>query len=213
MKTIHLHGRLKKIFGGPFKWNIKTPEDAVRNMMVQFKGFRQEIVKGYYKVVIGNPKTGIQLSAEDLGFRLSDGSQLHFFPLPEGAGGDSKSVGKIVLGVALAAFALIAAPAAAPGLGTALATSGIFSGVTYGSLLFTGAALILTGVGGLVSPVPKAPKYSDRERPDQQASFIFQNGAINTSEQGQPVPLVFGRFLCGSVVISAGINIEQVKIT
>lgn len=212
MKNIYLHGRLRR-FGSHFKWNIKSPKEALRGMIVQLKGFRQEIVQGAYQIIVGNEKTGLRLGAEDLEFRLADGADLHIIPILEGAGGgDGKSIGKIVLGVAIAAIAVIAAPVGV-GLGGFVATSGLFAGVTYGSLVFTGAAMALAGVMQLVTPVPKSPSYSSRESPDAQASFIFQNGAVNTSEQGNPVPLVFGRMLVGSIVISAGINIEQIQIT
>ena len=210
MINIHLHGKLKK-FGTTYKWNIRSARDAVRGLIVQIKGFRAEIVQGSYQIIVGSLERGLRLGTEDLDFKVADGYDLHVMPLGEGAGGDTKSIGKIVVGVALAAVAIVAAPAAA-GLAGTVAATGLFAGVTYGSLVFTGIGIALSGIAGLITPTPKTPKYSSREAPDAQASFIFQNGAINTSEQGNPVPLVFGRMLVGSSVISAGINIEQISI-
>lgn len=43
-------------------------------------------------------------------------------------------------------------------------------------------------------------------------SFIY-NGAINSMQQGGPVPLVYGYFMTGSTVISTSIDIEQMLIT
>ena len=55
---------------------------------------------------------------------------------------------------------------------------------------------------------PSAVKQ--QERPEERPSFIF-NGAVNTMGQGGPVNLVYGRFLTGSAVVSAGTNAEQLQ--
>lgn len=43
-------------------------------------------------------------------------------------------------------------------------------------------------------------------------SFIY-NGAINTMDQGGPVPLIYGYFMTGSTVVSTSIDIEQLLTT
>jgi predicted phage tail protein len=44
---------------------------------------------------------------------------------------------------------------------------------------------------------------------DPQKSYSF-SGVQNTSRQGVPVPIIYGETICGSVVISAGIDTVQV---
>ncbi|WP_260627457.1 tail assembly protein [Pseudomonas protegens] len=44
--------------------------------------------------------------------------------------------------------------------------------------------------------------------PNNRPSYSF-NGAVNTSVQGNPVPLLYGRMIVGSAVISAGIYSED----
>lgn len=58
------------------------------------------------------------------------------------------------------------------------------------------------GVIQMLSPQQKG--ISAKDNPDNGASYNF-NGPVNTSAQGNPVPLLYGRMICGSAVISAGI--------
>ena len=43
-------------------------------------------------------------------------------------------------------------------------------------------------------------------------SFSF-SGIVNVAQQGLPVPVCYGRVITGSVVISAGLNSEQLITT
>jgi predicted phage tail protein len=71
-----------------------------------------------------------------------------------------------------------------------------------------GASLVLGGVAQLLTPTPKIPTGSNSEQ-DPRKSYSF-SGIQNTSRQGLPVPIVYGETIVGSVVISAGIDTEQV---
>jgi predicted phage tail protein len=72
--------------------------------------------------------------------------------------------------------------------------------------ILLGATLLLTAVAAVsVLSMPKAVAASAREDATKTASFIF-DGAQNNSEQGHPVPLVYGQMRVGSIVVSAGIN-------
>jgi predicted phage tail protein len=69
--------------------------------------------------------------------------------------------------------------------------------------------LLLGGVAQIISPTPAIPQGPDTEQ-DPRKSFSF-SGIQNTSRGGTPVPIVYGKTLTGSVVISAGIDTEQVQ--
>ena len=56
-------------------------------------------------------------------------------------------------------------------------------------------------------PTPKATEPS--ERPENKPSYSF-NGAVNTTAQGHPVPVGYGRLIVGSAVISAGIDVDEI---
>jgi predicted phage tail protein len=65
--------------------------------------------------------------------------------------------------------------------------------------------MIIGGVIQLLTPVPKG---SAANTAANAPSYVF-NGAVNTQAQGNPVPLLYGRMIVGSAVISAGISAED----
>lgn len=208
MHEIVLHGALKARYGGPFLLNVSTPVETIRALCSQLKGFEETIREGAYRLVRGDLKTGMQLCEDELLFNLGKAKEFHIVPVPAGA--KRGGAGKIILGVALVGITL-----AAPGVGFAGAWNGatiggIAGGVTYGSVVGgLGVSLILSGVSSLLTPTPQVQDYSQRERPDQRPSFLF-NGPVNTAEQGLPVPLVYGQVRTGSVVVSAGITTDNI---
>lgn len=96
-----------------------------------------------------------------------------------------------VYGSGGAAFRIIA--------GVALIGIGLFSGFTPLALL--GGALVLGGISQLLSPTPK----NNEDNPSE-----FFSGPVNTVNQGNPVPLCYGRLITGSHVISAGISLDKI---
>lgn len=204
MNTVFLHGELQK-FGGPYRLDISSPVEAVRALGTQLPGFYQELEAGEYRVLRGQ----LELGEESLGIGLSDGVEVHIVPVIAGA--KSGGVGKAILGTAIVAAAIALAPATAggslAGLGaTAFSVGGY--GVTYGAIALFGTALALQGVSQMLSPTPATDNYNDREKDDKN-SFVF-NGAANVVEQGQPIPLVYGRFRVGSIVASSGLSAEDI---
>ena len=75
-------------------------------------------------------------------------------------------------------------------------------------MVYVGASLVLQGVSDLLFPLPEPQKFNSEE--DPQLSFNF-SGVQNTSRAGTPVPIVYGEIITGSVVISAGVDTEQVR--
>jgi predicted phage tail protein len=72
-----------------------------------------------------------------------------------------------------------------------------------------GISMITGGLSQLLTPSPASDAATDRARPEDRPSFLF-NGVTNNSAQGGPVPLVLGTHLVGSVVIGAGLNSEDI---
>ena len=66
--------------------------------------------------------------------------------------------------------------------------------------------MTLSGIAGLLTPTPKTPEQTE----DPRESFNF-SGITNSSAPGVPVPIVLGRTITGSVVVSAGIDTVQVN--
>ena len=67
--------------------------------------------------------------------------------------------------------------------------------------------MVLNGVSTLLTPVETIPE----ENQDPRRSFNF-SGIQNTSRAGVAVPLVYGRIVTGSIVVSANIENEQVEV-
>ena len=83
------------------------------------------------------------------------------------------------------------------GLSSTLASEG-WIGVTA----MMGMSMMIGGVMQLLSPQIK--ELSAKDSAGNGASYHF-NGVVNTTAQGNPVPLGYGRMIVGSAVVSAGI--------
>ena len=132
-------------------------------------------------------------------------------PVLAGAG---QGVGQIFAGIGLVALAIFAGPAAGGflGLGAGLggAGAGLISGTAAVALGGIGASLILGGVAQLLSPQPDISALQRGKEAARLESFSF-SGIVNTSKQGLPVPLVYGRAFVGSAVLSSGLDVAQLK--
>ena len=96
------------------------------------------------------------------------------------------------------------------GGGGLIGTGGLYAAGAYGSaaLGLMGAGLMLSGVSGMMTPQPKSQDFSSPE--DPRLSFNF-SGTQNTSRAGTPINIVFGEVFVGSIVVSAGVDTEQVR--
>lgn len=195
MIECHLHGSLKARFGGPFSLAARDTAEVVRALCAQLVGFRDALAQGQWQVVRGSAQHGTPLDAHGLALALGNTDTLHLMPAIEGAGSDG-------VGKALAGAALIGASFLVPGAGAFGA--GI---ITQGAVAGLGVSLALGGVSMMLSPSPQS-NYEERERPDQRPSFLF-DGPVNTSTQGLPMPVIYGRMKTGSIVISAGMTAEE----
>lgn len=180
MKRIILHGSLKK-FGESFELEVKTAAEAVRAIGVQVPGFMQAIRNGDWHVFRGGVKKGNDIREDEIDLGVGKAGEIHIMPVMSGAGSTFNIIAGVIL-IALAPF-------------------------TGGATLAPGIALLGAGVVQMLTPVPSTDKYEEKnvqERP----SFLF-DGPVNTSTQGLPVPLIYGRVRTGSAVVSAGMTAEQ----
>jgi predicted phage tail protein len=157
-----------------------------------------------------------------IGFRLVDGDpegmdyanlflgcrKLVIAPIVSGGG----TIGRILVGVALVALAFVSFGSSTifAGFLAANAAAGTAAGFSIGSgILFSlGTSLVLTGVASLLTPPVSNPK-SDTDKKD---SFLFDRAAELTT-QGNPVPLLYGRFLAASpLIVSSAITTQQVPV-
>lgn len=225
MRQVHLHGALGERFGKVFRLAVRTPAEAFLALSVNLgQPFREAVKAGEWHIMAG-PALGF---GQDLGdpdmLRFGLGSRdLHIAPAIRGSNGGG-GLFKVILGVAIMAAAIWLAPpativagtseaavaggAVAGGLGaTAFSIGGYL--VSYGAIATSGLVMALGGAAQLITPSPKVGGYGSRETADERPSFLF-NGAKNTVEQGGPVPLIYGRMRVGGLVISSGVEVEQI---
>jgi predicted phage tail protein len=199
MKTceIHLHGKLRTHFGESVVVPGSTVSSAIRNMLIVRPEIRFVLEEGEYRVVRGSLDGGIDLDASMLHMQIGPARQIHLFPVAAGGGGGGGNGGtlKTVLGaiIIVAAVALaIAEPYLIPAEVSAFS---YFSAV--GTVALIGASLLLSGISRLISPQPGLGQ-----------SYLL-NGNLNTSGQGTPVPLVYGRTRVGSLVVASSYSAED----
>lgn len=210
MRNVYLYGKLAKEFGSVFRIRANTVGAAVKLLEANFKGkFLRAVIQGEYRVVAGksiDDEGGLHFDNDLVRSGISLGSKdLHIMPVPHGAGGGGF---RVVIGIALIATAVVLSGGAAAGLGATAFSVGGYA-VSYGSIALFGASLALGGLAQMLTPTPKVGDYSGREAADERPSFLF-NGAVNTVEQGGPVPVIYGRMRVGSTVISGGITTEEI---
>ena len=207
LRKVRLYGQLAEFVGRKvIEADLSSAAEAVRMLIANFPGLDGHMADRHYKVLVGDGA----LTVDDLHNPVGQ-EEIKIVPMSVGAGGD---IGQILAGAALIAVSL-----AFPGgglfggtvfgfLGGPAASAGILTTVGTG-ISVIGAGLVLNGVAGLISPTPAIPQGPDTVQ-DPRKSFSF-SGIQNTSRGGTPVPIVYGKTLTGSVVISAGIDTEQVQ--
>jgi predicted phage tail protein len=198
MRKVILRGELGKLFGRVHWFDVKTPAEAVRALCANFPGFEQHLVTSdpeqvRYRVGADRRRVDPDQLHDPLGAEA-----ISITPVLAGAGDGFWSV--------LAGVALIGLTIATGGFGGAAIIGGITWAGVVGGL---GAALVLGGISQMLAPQPETPQgMGDRER---KASYLF-DGPVNTTAQGYPVPVGYGRLIIGSAVISGGITVEDIPV-
>ena len=208
LRKVKLYGQLAEFVGRKvIEADLSSAAEAVRMLIANFPRLDGHMANRHYKVLVGDGA----LTLDDLHNPVGQ-EEIKIVPVIVGAGGNT---GLIIAGVTLIALSAVtfgtstafAGAFSATGLGAAAGTTVTATGSI--ALLKLGAALTLYGVAGLISPTPSIPQGPDTQQ-DPRKSFSF-SGIQNTSRGGTPVPIVYGKTLTGSVVISAGTDTVQVQ--
>ena len=200
LKKLKLYGDLAEVIGHKeFDVAVNTTAQAVSFLINNFPQLEPYMSDKYYRVLIDSE----DLALDELHYPIGQ-SVIKFVPVVSGAGGN---FGKILLGGALIALSFgvggfFAAPISFGAGG--FAAAGFGAKAAFG----IGASLVLSGVSGMLFPLPKMPEFSSEQ--DPRLSFSF-SGTQQTGRAGTPVPVVYGEIVTGSVVISGGIDTEQVQ--
>ena len=202
LRKVKLYGELADFVGHKeLDAVINSTADAIRFLVSNFPKLEAHMSQRYYKVFVDNYEIG----EEDIQNPIGK-SDISIVPVISDAGGGSK----FLLGAALIGGAFLFTPLSMGSFFSPIVAPGSFAaaGAMTKAAVGIGGALILSGVSDMLFPLPKLPDFADEE--DPRISFSF-SGVQNTSRAGTSHPIAYGEIVTGSVVISAGIDTNQVQ--
>jgi predicted phage tail protein len=159
---------------------LNSPKDALRALIAMLPGFERELMTSKDRGISYAVFVGKRNIAEKQLEHPSGSDDVRIAPILSG----SKSGG---LFQTIAGLALVV-----------VGTVSTYFGNPYGtSMMLMGASLVLGGIAQMISP-------HQSSKSNNLTSYNF-NGAENTTYQGGPVPLLYGRMRVGSTVVSEGL--------
>jgi len=186
MTQVILHGILAKEFRKSFSLAIKRPKEVFDAISCSHSNFRNRIAElanqGIHFALLVDGKKITELQELNI---QKESQEIHLVPLIIGSGG-----GMIV---------------------AAIIGGGATAGTLVGGAAFAASVInaVIIGVVSLGIQMALAPKPK-MDRPESvvnsaKQSFLFSSKA-NTSEQGIPVPIGYGRLRVGSAMIQSTIK-------
>ena len=185
LTKVILDGQLGKLFGKEWNLAASTPNQALCLIEANQPGLsgwiRSNAQKfANYRVTITDRQgRKVDLSEDEYALNREQPAEIRFTPVTTGSSGAARVVVGALLLVASIWFPFLAPMA---------------------------VGMMIGGLVEILSPQPK--KKNNTTTQDGSASYYF-NGPTQTTSQGVPVPLVYGRCLIGSQPVSADITIDQ----
>lgn len=183
VRVVRLYGKLGAKFGRVHRFVLSSPKDALRALVSMLPGFAKELMTSKDRGIAYAVFCGNRNISEKQLEHPSGSDDIRIAPILSG----SKSSGLFmtIAGVALAVVGAVS----------------MYFGNPYATeMMMMGVSLALGGIAQMVSP--------QQTTGTNLASYNF-NGAENTTSQGGPVPLLYGRMRVGSTVISEGLLAED----
>lgn len=225
MTHVKLMGELGEKFGTEWTSQDSSVREILKLIDCQVDGFKEYLGECHEKNVQFSIQNGDDFieEFEELGLQGIVKDTLIITPVPAGSG---KGLGKLIAAALLiAAFLFIPGTAGlftsggsagatinlgiAGGGSVTLGTNAITALGTGGTLNFAGMAVAMLGVNlafmGLAEM--SAPDAGEME---SDPAFLF-NSANSNVEQGQPVPVLYGRLKIGGTPISQGFQAGDLK--
>ena len=234
-QTVRLLGDLGERYGSEHKYHdLRSPADAIKLLCINSPAFQKELIEAHqHGIAYTLVQAGEFLDYQDLHLPLGQ-NDLVLTPVVAGSGGGT---GKIIVGAVLVVAAIAATVVFAPagagflGLGGATVTAGTAAAstaATIGAIAATvgsiGIGLVFSGTAQLLAPQPVIPKLNNRTAPGEntnatgpqgvsratsgEQSYAF-SGPANTVGVGATVPLVYGKLLIGSHLLSSKVEVTD----
>lgn len=188
LRTIHLEGAFSELHNGSIQLVADNPSSLLSGLKANIEGFERTLrsAEGFY--LVGRSDANSKLKSIDFSnwmMPLGDYEDIHIIPVIQGQGYEAAAY----VYAALESYGTYIAAAAA------VVT---FIAVTYATAMIAAALM-------------PAPDSTIGTASQNAPSFIF-NGAENTVLEGVPVPLVYGRVLTGSVVVSVDQDVVDIPV-
>jgi predicted phage tail protein len=211
MTKVTLHGALADQFGANWEFLVDQPREVVAALQSNTRGRFYEYLRRIgeetrdavrYRVVINGRD---HRSLEDL-YLVGNVRTVDIIPVMAGADG---GLWQAIIGVVLVVVGVVLL---ATGVGTALAPYVIMGGVS----------MLAGGVAQMLAPSPSFNASAGRafqpmvesmgeEETKNQTSYLF-SGASNTTQQGNPVPIIYGEMITGSHLASIGLSTAAIDV-
>lgn len=205
LREVRLYGALGREFGRVHRLAVATTAEAVQALCVVLPGFERALLgpdgQAAYHVFVGRGAGRAAIALPQTADPVGKSEPIRIVPAIAGA----KRGG--LLPVLLGAALLFAAPYLAGAVGTSFGIGA--AGIVNTATLAIGKALILGGVVQLLSP---QNRQGATQKAENAPSYNF-DGPVNTTQEGLPVPLGYGRCVVGGAVISAGISTSDQAVT
>lgn len=181
MLTVRFYGSLKR-FGSTFRLNAETIAECLNALMQMKQGLKPHFMRGLFKVRIGSQRyLDNRFLEKGMHEVLNDETVIHVVPVVKGA--KKAGVFQTIVGAVM------------------VVAGALTSWAGGGFLIAAGIGLMAGGVAQMLTKTPNANYNSDRN--DKKQSTAFGN-IVNMAAQGQSMPLCYGTFRCGSMVLSQG---------
>jgi predicted phage tail protein len=216
MIIIRLHGHLKQLFGEMFKFEARTVREAIHALDCNIASFRNELTKDgrRYHIVVNEKED--YADQNKIYFPLGADSVVDVIPEFEGGGFSLKGALMAIAGILLIIYAPalvmgaaswaaggsfaagFAGAVAAGGAATtgALASFGAGWAAAASAIGYIGTSLATMGIASMLAPDQQKTEDEGGKKSSSLSSIE------NTMGQGIPIPVGYGRLLCGSNVIS-----------
>lgn len=183
LRTVRLYGKLGQLFGRVHQLAVETPKEAIKALSVILPGFEQFM---------------LQSQSKGLTFAVFNGANnIGKDELASAYGTQDIRIAPVIIGSKWGGvFQTI--------IGAVLVAASFIPGAQF--LAPVGISMMVGGVVQMLSPQPSG--LSRREDADNKPSYVF-GSPVNSTAQGNPVPIGYGQRRIGGAVISAGIYAED----
>lgn len=180
-RTIRLYGKLGAKFGRVHKFVCNSPKEAASALCAMVPGFKKEMMESKDKGIEYAVFIGRENISEEVLGAPAGNKDIRIAPVIAGSG---------------RGFQVIA--------GVALAVAGGITGNPY--LLAVGVSLAVGGAMQYLTKIPDGNTGTDSV--DNGASYNF-NGPVNVTAQGNPIPVLYGEMIVGSITVSGDMYSED----